>query len=1112
MPPRSQPKGPMKSRPQQRKRQRSADLSEAPSQGSRKEHDIGEISTKEEQQELQLSSQDRRPTTKRLKKSAHQAAVSTTQAVVSTESSVTTTTDKHIRLNEVDGPSESTLQSSGLTTKVSPTSLSPQATSEISARHNNVSSSPIFSADAPSGSIQELSFSPLRTVLDERLKRRLRRSGLSEEVNAIENETRAGRRAAKESLREMRETLTKTQEQVKQLQLDLEIQRQFQTANGNEAEEQTNKLKADLTSKEEQLQKLTEEIQNRQQHDLPSEDADADIHGDDALLFIEADQQDDLPSPSGHAGASVEHPASNSNQVPAGASTQMTLEERLWDNEREDYEKALITANKELGERTALLQILTIELENLGFLLNDQNSGIADTMEKTPNVLAVVASIRDTLQKTKAELEFLLPEKISKATSTNEIFNIAIANIRLLQERQAEATTTIQQSQSMEVLLNKQCKELLDKLGEMEARHESLKVQWNELDLSNDHKEKRNIELRDLIKQLDIAARDRDALVVQKDSQLTSLQTETANQSQDLDKLRTTLQNYVNEEARLQSFILKLEEQQANKIADLTRKHDASTKKWTKALEIEKGHLGQAEAEIHTKTAVITALELRLEDDGVKVDKLNVQLAGSVATMTNEQKRRQIAEEALKDQHKFVKGLEEQIADGKADLSETQAEVKGLKEHLRTEQTQREKTENTLDNANEEIENLQKEVNAKGIEANELRQKIFEAQVAKEAAIKKLQEDANTLEEDLRHNLAAETEHRKTAEQIATDHEGVITDLKQKLKSTEQEMVKLLHGKDKSLKSQAETITGLRGELDSKSSRLDVVSNDLELLKKQNRKEVASLHASLHNVNEDLRSRNYTIQTLESDAVKLATRTSQDINDRNQRITQLSNELHGIKDTVETLRAEKTSLERRVESEAENMLEQQNLHAEDRNTLRTNLANKHAELQSWQQKATDLELDLNATIAEKDDEINTLKSEVQVHDTTIQALRAENRGLKGRLLKTVKKRNDALARAQKDIENARLGVDAEVQEGEKDSQEVLADIEMQDVDEVVTVKTNETSNGVVANGQNVAKEVKTVKSVKAVSAVQKVRRSGRYRDSGIGMANSSDGVEPEEAF
>ncbi|KAK4172961.1 hypothetical protein QBC36DRAFT_381369 [Triangularia setosa] len=111
-----------------------------------------------------------------------------------------------------DGPA---LSSTGLTPMISRTRLLGTPKSHTRRRH---SSAPVHSTTSASTESEEITFLPLRQVLDGRVKRRIRRNRLSEEMNAIFSERRANAQQTKAELNRLRQELEEKDEEIMRLQ------------------------------------------------------------------------------------------------------------------------------------------------------------------------------------------------------------------------------------------------------------------------------------------------------------------------------------------------------------------------------------------------------------------------------------------------------------------------------------------------------------------------------------------------------------------------------------------------------------------------------------------------------------------------------------------------------------------------------------------------------------------------------------------------------------------------------------------------------------------------------------------------------------------------------
>jgi len=98
----------------------------------------------------------------------------------------------------------------------------------------------------PTTPIEVLQFTPLRQSLDDRLRRRLSRNHLSEEQNDLHNEERAADKAIHAAER-LRQEKAEKEQRIRQLELELEVERQNRIQFGQEEDETCNRLQQEIT-------------------------------------------------------------------------------------------------------------------------------------------------------------------------------------------------------------------------------------------------------------------------------------------------------------------------------------------------------------------------------------------------------------------------------------------------------------------------------------------------------------------------------------------------------------------------------------------------------------------------------------------------------------------------------------------------------------------------------------------------------------------------------------------------------------------------------------------------------------------------------------------------
>ena len=179
------------------------------------------------------------------------------------------------------------LPSSGLTPHLNRTTLAQPTKSGRNSRfslpaqlHN--------SQPGAGNAARELQFVPLRAILDDRMKRRLRRSHLSEEVNEIEEHNKEDIRTRHE-VEHLRRQVREKDERVKELMLEAEIQRQM----GIDISGNNDKVK----QMEDELSRLRKEISDHKTQSIFSgsergDSADVDMDDDDNHDVVLVDPED----------------------------------------------------------------------------------------------------------------------------------------------------------------------------------------------------------------------------------------------------------------------------------------------------------------------------------------------------------------------------------------------------------------------------------------------------------------------------------------------------------------------------------------------------------------------------------------------------------------------------------------------------------------------------------------------------------------------------------------------------------------------------------------------------------------------------------------------------
>ncbi|KAL2174839.1 uncharacterized protein P884DRAFT_248868 [Thermothelomyces heterothallicus CBS 202.75] len=513
--------------------------------------------------------------------------------------------------------------STGLTPMIRRTSL---RSSQISRRHSTPGrlfpASRGTSADPdvrvlPAGG--EVYFLPLRQVLDGRIKRRIRRNGLSEEMNTISAERKRRAEETKAEIERLKAELARKDEEIERLHDETVV---LDTERVWELEQQVASLKRELASRS-----------GVQQQDLPSSPAsewtraapnscqddymELDI-GDDLEEFggaTRAELECSTPTrrmlasfptppatspepqppqtpcrrsfgtPRSHVGVQATFPDPDKQQLErelrslqlevsrltATLESYSSLASRLSDklnlppSERPstadstgDLEAHLTTVLQTLSDRTAALAELDSSLRGLGFPGSD--------------AFEVVESLRASFRSARLELEYITPGEITLPLTGAgaAVLDLVLSRLRALAQRNRDADQAIDEHRATEFSLRQQ-------LGARVTAMDRLAAQLTASER---------------------AARDKDARIAELED--------------DIDRLRAALAAAEARTAELQTQIADLSAAHEEQLARLNRAHGAALAERDARVAELRGQVEQAMRALHD--AHLTVRRLRVEN------------------------------------------------------------------------------------------------------------------------------------------------------------------------------------------------------------------------------------------------------------------------------------------------------------------------------------------------------------------------------------------------------------------------------------------------------------------------------------------------------------------
>ncbi|GAB7358532.1 hypothetical protein MBLNU230_g2595t1 [Neophaeotheca triangularis] len=935
--------------------------------------------------------------------------------------------------------------------------------------------------------IQELQFAPLREVLEERVRRRLRRSHLSEELNDIEAHDRRDSRTQKE-LEELRVETAQKETRIRELALELESQRQ----RGIDMSDETEKTQ-EIAALKREVAGLKGSLVKR------GEDVDMDM---DDMLVLDS-QEDHITYP--QLPVEPETPMGNGQRSQTGVITtkqetnsqtirepRMSMAVSQWDEERRRFEDAIMALSTEANDAKTALRILTIELQSLGF------AGADATNEY------VLESIRESFSSVRERLEMILPESMPDSASNSEILEILIANVQEFAERLRGQDKELVEKSSLVSDLSNQVNTLLNRLADSEIHLTKLEQQWKELDQSNENKERELDEIDDHLQKIQDERDDLQKELDENTTQYNDLQLENRDLTASVERLKESLEGYRAEETRLTQIITKMEKDHATTITMMNEEREKTVRELEEALDTEITHRGEAEKQSDERQATITELEIKIEELSKEREDLTGELVTVKTDLNTERDTRETLETNLEEKTVETENLETRVGRLEDELEDLTNQLETLRGMNESERNQREAAENDLDDRNVQIDELNKKLHAHGKEANELRSKLFEVQQKNTQQITALESAASERDEQYQSDIADEVARREAAEHLAKNHAATILELETKLIELEQTMRADLADRDARIRE-------LETALDARDAEiLDLQTSLTEAEKRLNDQLATSdelattLRASITALETTITEHEATITSLHAAAETASNVHTNTIADRDASIVDLMAQATDLTAQVSELEIQKRGLERRVEQEAEQMLQLQNEKSIEIDALHATIRDKQDKILIVEDKARAADERWQEVLEARDEELETLKTATKTTSVGIEKLVQENADVKARFADYVRRSSGFIGNLQSQLRAFQAAAGADGDAVVAEGREALEAVEAMDaVGELRAMTTTTTTTTTTTSSSKASK--KAVRKSGVLGA--KGKKGKRMVDSGIGVEGEEEGDE-----
>jgi chromosome segregation ATPase len=936
----------------------------------------------------------------------------------------------------------------------------------------------------------QVQFAPLTQVLDGRARRRLRRSHLSEEVNGFEDHQKQD----KKMFLELRRQLKAQDDKIKDLEYRLEARRMGEI---EITDDHADKLQEELEEARQQIDELrASSLYNGDEPDV-ADMSDAD---DDALLMVnpqELNMSQDLvmaPTPQGKYAARVSQLSSQMTleSLPTMSLSQLNrdslaegedsiLPDTIEDQAVERYERELQDLSKALGESQGALRLITIELQNLRFL------------EAGASTTDILPQLRHSFDSLRQELEKFFPGTTAGLTNQQllrkvpELFSGIFFELK---EKIAEQET----SQNTAVVLRRQYEGVLDLLGDSDERVKQLDADVFTLDRANEDKQRTILELEERTASLTTLTIAQEAQLKENDAQIAGLVDENEDQEGALTRLRDALEKYRNDLDTVTATATAFETDHHETIARMEQEHAEAVASLEAERAAEQEGREAAEAEAQQKDEYIEQLEVNIANLEGEVELIVVDMAELKERLAIQTAAREAAEgerdaqtEQVYQHANTIENLNEIITDLREQLAD-------YRDNLAAERTQREKTEADLDEANEKIEDLNTRLHDTGLQANELRSKLFQLQQDKETAIIDLQEAAEQRENDLNGQLTDEVALRETAENNMALLKQQILQLQGDLVIVEANLADMTEARNDLEQYRDIQVANLAAQVAELTTKYVALENSTNST-------ITSLQANIIDLNNQIQRQQAEINDLVEQVAEKERIYQQDTTILKGQIVDLEEDLTAQRAENEGYRKENDSLSKRVEAEANELLNIVGSHNDQVDSLKIVIKTQEATIKNLQENSAKRTTEYEELLEDRTNEITEMRLLGDARVETIVLLEAQIDDMKERFRQAEEDTRatiNTLTISQRQLQeqNERLADDLK-----RRNQEALQAIQEMRVKRV-EVKTSGADLHRVVHG----KVAKTSEKVKIGKKGKKA--SKRQWDSGFGVDENVEDEEP----
>ena len=951
--------------------------------------------------------------------------------------------------------------------------------------------------------MREVQFAPLSAVLDNRVRRRLRRNHLGEEMNEIEDHKKEDAKLRK-AYTDLRRQLREKENLVGDLEYQLEVSRM---GNIDISEDRTAELHQQLEDAKKQIDDLRASSiytpNSRETSEFAPNGFDDD---DDGLMLVDPDElnisQEDMQAEPTANGFYATR-ALASSQVTMESLTSMSqttkdilaqasqpestvLPDKISDQAVERYESEIKDYARRLGELEGALRVVTLELQNLHIL------------PAGAHIEHILTQLRHVLEDSRQKYEELFPNSTAAPTNV-EFLRQIMEDLEGINQELLEKTILVEKKNQRVQLLQTQYESTIDMLSGAEEENTKLNEEKARLESEIERVNQGWADTEDELNKLQTAQTEMQAVMVEKEATINGQRDELEDKDTDLERIRAACDSYRAEVDTLTTTITRLEQDFTDRIAQMEEEHAAVVQDLESQLENQTEGRLIAEADAQQRGDFIDELEAKIEDMDQQFDEYRTKVnqlqqlltEETTARETTEAKREELADE-LYGKTNDLENLNETLDDLENQLAE-------FRTNLETERTQRQQTEADLDGANGEIDKLTSQLHDAGIQANELRTKLWQAQQQREQDVAQLEDEANTRIKELENSLEIETQNRTNADNDVASLQEQVAQLEQDITTTETALTEMTTTRDTLQADRDEQVTNLNRQYDDLKQKYAGLENTTNST-------IDSLQATITDLTNDVTSLQTTVEQLEESATQNAESHADELADRDATIDKLSTSLSTARDENANLAKENKSLAARVEDEANELLNIMGAHAEESNALRAVIATQDSHIADLKAQALTSAAAHAEELAALDQQIEELTIIGEARGSHVVELEAQVEELKERFrvqAEDLKNTLDQLVETNR--ENVKR--QEEVAEATKDrAMSALREVSEMKVKGVNVKHVGVDLKKVVSGKVTKVSKKKGAKGARVNGGVGKVK-AGSYRDSGIGVEEDDEGLE-----